>query len=229
MCDMPRISVLLIHRYRILVDTLRESLNGCPDLDLHDVSGGPTEAVAGLARRPADVILFDVRTASDPTRATMELRRAAPKAKILPFGLSSQEEIVRLLEAGACGYVAQDAGLEDLRQTIRQAHSNQAPSSPLVVAEVVKRLRELSSHSSRDSGEIPILTARELKVLELVSQDLSNREIGKRMGITVATVKMHVHNLFSKLKVEKRRDAVRVAAESGILEESVDGLELLSL
>ncbi|MEM6796592.1 MAG: response regulator transcription factor [Acidobacteriota bacterium] len=218
------ISVLVVHRYRILADALGKALGERPDFELAGVMAESVDLLDILARdrskAAADVVVFDVQIARSPVRLIREIRSRCPDAKILPMSVRPDAGVVALIEAGACGYVPLEAGLEDLLATIRQVHHNLAPGSPEVVEAVLHRLKELSGGESARSpapvgpGE---LTLREKRVLELLASGCSNRQLADRLGISVSTVKMHLRNLFGKLGVERRQEAVRVAAESGLV------------
>ena len=115
--------------------------------------------------------------------------------------LRGDEDIYRALEAGAVTYLLKDTALEDLTRVIREVHAGKNPeASPEVKAQMAAR------------AERPVLTPREVQVLELVRRGLRNREIGASLGISEETVQSHVRSILSKLEVPDRTAAVDVGA-----------------
>ena len=231
---MQQISLLLVHRYQVLVDILLSHLETVPDLVLRGTTDRAERAIE-MARQPGlDVVLVEVGIRPGGARFVRDLREAAPAARVIPVGASDREEILELLEAGACGYVPREASLAELCHAVRQAHSGRAQNTPQVVEAVLRRLRELSEDpplplASPDPPAGPetlrVLTSKEQQVLHLLARGCSNREIGRRLSISLSTVKMHVHHVFGKLDVRKRRDAVRVAAQTGLLRVGNSGID----
>lgn len=218
----PSISVLVMHRFQILAEMLGGVLREHPEVTLAGVVQTPDLALTTLRGHDAvDILVFDVRSCTSPVRFVRQLRNTSANLKVLPMGVSPQEEIVELIEAGACAYVPLTATLNEWMRTISQVHRGQAPCCPGVVAAVLERLKQLSSETpevERSAVDgIGGLTDMEGKVLEQLAMGCSNRELGQQLGVSVSTVKMHIHSILGKLRVERRQDAVRVAAELGLL------------
>jgi DNA-binding NarL/FixJ family response regulator len=127
-------------------------------------------------------------------------------------------EVIAACEAGATGYMLEDAGLADLLQQVRASSSGETPCSPRVAALLFARLRQRARELQQlQAGERPRLTRRELQVVALIDHDLSNKEIAVRLGIEVQTVKNHVHNILEKLELDGRQAAVRYIRERGMM------------
>lgn len=118
----------------------------------------------------------------------------------------SEHEVVAAAEAGACGYVAHDRSIGDLVAAVERAARGEVVCPPRIVGCLFRRIGSLASERGEPAG-FAELTAREREVIELVGQGLSNKEIARRLGIRLATVKNHVHNSLGKLGV-RRRSAV---------------------
>jgi two-component system nitrate/nitrite response regulator NarL len=111
-----------------------------------------------------------------------------------------------------------DASLKDLMDHARAVASGETPCSPKVAALLFSRLRERARELQRLRALGPVrLTRRELEIISLIEERLSNKEIACRLKIEVQTVKNHVHNVLEKLEVEGRNAAVRYARERGLL------------
>lgn len=228
---MEAISVLLIHPYRMLAEAFAESFEPCPTVDFRWANG--TTSSEPPDREPADVVLVDIRACDEPAHSIRAMKQAHPRSKILPFGLSSTVQTVDLLAAGACSYVELDASFDELQDAIHQVHRHRAVTASGVVTEALQRLRELSRDGREGHREVPEpaepveLTPKEEEVLELICEGCSNSQIARCLGISVSTVKMHVHRVLAKLQAKGRRDAVRVAVERGLLSIPAEAVGLI--
>jgi DNA-binding NarL/FixJ family response regulator len=166
-----------------------------------------------------DVVLIDA--GDDPRLALARVRAAKDRwgdAAAVVVGLEREDEsVVEFVEAGAHGYVLQSASPEGLMTALREAHARRSPNSPRVVTAVLRRIASLAEFPVPPPRTTEPLTPREMEILELLARGLGNKEICQRLHITVQTVKNHVHGILAKLKVHRRREAVRLAYEMGLL------------
>lgn len=211
----------MVWRYRVLGEAVASALMERPEVEVVAVTGGAEEAERILGRLPADVALLD---ASLDTGGAVDLAyllaERFPRLRVLPFGLPSEAAAVPFIEAGAAGCLVREAGLDEVVEVVVGAARGSAPASLALVARVVERIEELDPGERGgppESLEKAGLTGREEEVLELVARGLANKEIAHRLGIRTATVKNHVHAVLTKLGVGRRREAVRLAYESGLL------------
>lgn len=158
------------------------------------------------AHRP-DVTLLDLRMpVLDGVGATQEILACAPDARILILTtFDGDADIHRALTAGAKGYLLKDATAETLLDAVRQIAAGNAYLSPVIASRLMSRMRT------------PELTERELQVLEQMADGKSNREIGAALFIAEGTVKLHINNLFAKLGVASRVEAVTLALRRGLV------------
>jgi two-component system NarL family response regulator len=177
------------------------------DLAVVAQAGDGDEAVRLHREHRPDVTLMDVRMPlRDGVAATAAIRAATPTAKVLMLTTyDTEEDVHRALAAGASGYLLKDAGPEELIAAIRAVHAGE---------------RSLPEHlrrqlAQREDGET--LTARQVEVLGLLAKGLSNREIGGQLGISEDGAKAHVKQIFLKLHVSDRAEAVSAAVRRGIL------------
>jgi DNA-binding NarL/FixJ family response regulator len=208
----PSIRVAVSSRERMLREVLEASLSGREGLEVVPADDGAV-----------DVLLVDVGCDRSAALAhTWEARDRWPQAKLIAVGLEQEDEsVVDFIEAGAGGYVLEGSSPDDLVAAVRAAQQGLAPCAPRVVAAVLARTAALSRHAEPApcAAEVEPLTRREREILGLLAAGLGNKDVGRRLRITVQTVKNHVHRILEKLRVHRRRDAVRLAYDLGLLAE----------
>lgn len=169
---------------------------------------------------PPDVLVLDLGLPERGGLAAARVARAALSGtRILMIGCSELErDVLAALEAGASGYVLQGASIDELVRCLRAVARGGAVCSPEVAGLVIGRLAEYSSHwrQVREGAAVRV-TPREIEILRLVDDGLSNKEIAARLRIELQTVKNHVHNILDKLGVGRREEAVRFARRRGLL------------
>jgi two-component system, NarL family, nitrate/nitrite response regulator NarL len=134
-----------------------------------------------------------------------EVRSALPDLRVIAMAVGeSEEEILACAEVGAAGFLTRDATLEDVVRALSKVAQGEAVC-PQSVARAL--LRRISTDAHQRSTTTDSLTPREREVLVLIEHGLSNKQIAQRLGIEVRTVKNHVHNLFAKLRVQRRGEA----------------------
>jgi DNA-binding NarL/FixJ family response regulator len=149
-----------------------------------------------------EVVLVDV-AATTRVAVLRELAATDPATPLLAIGVrNADRDVLACIEAGAVGYVLQDASLDDLADAVHRAVRDEPLASPHVIATLMRRVAALSENGRRET--IGSLTSREVEVVELIEQGLSNKEIATQLSIAVTTVKNHVHSILEKLKVHRR-------------------------
>ena len=218
---MPEIRVLLADDQRLMREGLRVLLDLTPDIRVVGEAGDGVEAVERAQQLRPDVVLMDVRMPRlDGVASTRRLHAVCPEVKVIILTTFDDDEYVfEGLRAGAVGYLLKDTPSEQLFAAIRAAARGEAFIQPSVARKVVAEFARLTErkHHRRAQPLIEPLSAREMEVLALVAEGLSNREIGERLFITAGTVKNHVSNILSKLGVRDRTQALLRAQELGLL------------
>jgi DNA-binding NarL/FixJ family response regulator len=207
---MASIRLLIADDHPVVRDGLRAMLATQPDMELVGEAATGTEAVAhALALRP-DVVLMDLQLPDlDGPAAIAALREQAPEVRVLVLTTyGTDADITRAVDAGATGYLLKDAPREQLFAAIRAAAKGESVLSPSVATRVLGRMRAPAEEA---------LSPRELEILQAVARGLSNKEIGRRLYVSEATVKTHLLRIFGKLGVDDRTAAVTVALERGII------------
>jgi two-component system NarL family response regulator len=153
----------------------------------------------------------------DATRAISEV---IPTAKILMLTVSDEEEdLYDAIKAGANGYLLKEISIEEVASAIRAVVTGQSLISPSMASKLLNEFTSLAKRAEeRQSVPTPRLTDRELEVLKLVAQGMSNREIATELYISENTVKNHVRNILEKLHLHSRMEAVVYAVREKLLD-----------
>src|SRR4051812_9052826 len=201
------IRVMCVEDHRIVRDGIALIINHEPDMEVVGSCATGEEAVALYKSCRPDVTLMDLRLgAMSGVDAIKAIRSEDPRARVIVLTMyEGDEDIYRAHQAGATTYLLKDTLSADLIRVVREVHAGKRP----VVPEVQARLAERAAS--------PTLTAREMQVLQLVSQGLRNKEVGAMLGIAEGPVQIHVKNIFAKLNVKDRTAAVQVAARRGLI------------
>ena len=215
----PSIRVAVVSEERMFREAVTVSLAGYEGLAVAALSGAQ---VTADGEETVDVVLIDA--APDRKAALAHMWAAGerwPEAKLIALGLDQEDDtVVDFIEAGAQGYVLKGASPDGLVEVIRAVHQGRTPCSPSVVASVLGRIAALGGMPADPLPQsFEPLTLREREVLALLAAGLGNKEVGRRLCITVQTVKNHVHRILEKLQVHRRREAVRLAYDLGLLSE----------
>jgi DNA-binding NarL/FixJ family response regulator len=207
---MDKIRILIIDDHPVVREGLAGMLAGQPDFAVVGEAKDGTEALVLDTQLLPDVLLMDLRMPGmDGVAAIGAIREKRPLANILVLTTyDSDADIVRAIEAGATGYLLKDTPREELFRAIRSASKGESVLAPAVAARLMTRMRAPAEEN---------LSAREIEVLQLVYKGASNREIGKALHISTATVKTHLIHIYGKLGVDDRTAAVTAALEKGII------------
>jgi DNA-binding NarL/FixJ family response regulator len=214
MTDAP-IRVLVADDQTLVREGLVTLLGLIPGIEVAGAAADGQEAIDLAARLRPDVVLMDLRMPRvDGVEATRRLARAAggPRVVVLTT-YADDESIFAALQAGALGYLTKDSGAEEIARAVRTVHAGQALLEPAVQRRLIESLRERPSAPAPPPHD---LTPREVEVLGLIAEGLSNGDIARRLFVSEATVKTHVNNIFSKAGVRDRAQAVRYAFEHGL-------------
>ncbi|MDR7612957.1 MAG: response regulator transcription factor [Armatimonadota bacterium] len=212
------IRLLIVDSQPLIRSGVAELLRRAPDISVIGQAASAREAVRlACAERPDVVVIEPFTPDDDGVEAIRTIHARCPGANVLVLTQREDpEEAVRALEAGAVGYVLKDIEPEHLLSAVRRVASGQAMLNPRIARHLVARLGSgngAGPPSPRASG----LTEREVEILRLVASGLSDREIGKRLFLSEATVKTHLKATYRKLRVRNRAQAAVLAALAGLL------------
>jgi len=164
------------------------------------------EALTCVRDLRPDLALIDLAM-PESLAAVRAIRVLSTEARVVALAVPEiEEEVLACAEAGVAGYVPREAGVADLISTIQTVGRGELLCSPRMAAAFRERLTSLAA-SQASSGSERRLTGREIEILGLLERGLSNKDLARQLGIEVATVKNHVHNILEKLRVHRRGQA----------------------
>jgi DNA-binding NarL/FixJ family response regulator len=179
------------------------------------------EAIRMAETLAPDVVLMDVRMPQvSGIEATRAIADVVPTAKILMLTVSDEEDdLYDAIKAGATGYLLKEISIEEVASAIRSVVNGQSLISPSMASKLLAEFTNLAKKADeKQSVPTPRLTERELEVLKLVAQGMSNREIAGELYISENTVKNHVRNILEKLHLHSRMEAVVYAVREKLLD-----------
>jgi two-component system, NarL family, nitrate/nitrite response regulator NarL len=200
--------LLVVSQICFLRETLAEILNRSARLRVRWTAASLEEALQAARTHFPAVVLIDAAFPAGRSAAG-EIVEATPGSALIVFGLCETEiEVIAWAEAGAAGYVPDTASVEDMIACIEAASLGEQICPSRIAGSL---LRHLSNKSRRAASapEAAGLTLREREVLKLLGAGLSNKDIARRLAISLGTTKSHVHNLLAKLNISRRMDVVR--------------------
>src|SRR5579875_696180 len=211
-----KISLLIIDDHALVRQGIRAFLELQPDLNVVGEAGSGEEAVRMAAELAPDVVLMDlVMPGIGGVEATRQLKQASPHSQIIVLTSYHEDEyIFPALRAGALSYVLKDVGPDALADTVRKAARGESVLHPRVASRVVEELRG----TRHDTPSLfTDLSDRELDVLRLIADGLSNAEIAEKLVISEKTVKGHVSNILGKLHMMDRTQAAVYDWQQGLV------------
>ena len=218
-----RITVFVVDDHDVVRKGLRFYLSAHPEIAIVGEAGDAQTAVEGVAEHVPDVVLMDLvlplRPGTEPVnqggvQATRQIRQISPHTQVVVLTSFAQDELIfSAIKAGALSYLLKDADAETVLDAIHAASRGEASLHP----RIAQRLMEEVTAPARGRDPAADLTAREMEVLRLVAQGLSNAEIATELVVTERTVKAHVSNLLGKLHLSDRTQAAVYAWREGLM------------
>ena len=213
MNEMTKIKVLLVDDHEVVLEGLRRILGLDSDISVVSVARNGSEAITMAINLSPDVIVMDLKMPiMDGVTATRELKQRFPTVKILMLTMCGSDLVEDAMEAGASGYLEKDTAPREIANAVHQVYEGLCPLSPSLTRGLVSELTGL-----RKRGQSPLLTARENEVLRLIASGKNSAEIGEQLFLSLSTIKREVGQIFDKLGVNDRAQAVSEAIRQKIL------------
>jgi len=211
----PTIRVLLADDHVMVREGTRRILEREPDLKVVAEAGDGRETVTLVEQLRPDVALVDISMpVMNGIEATRGIKRVAPQTAVLILSAYEDDEYVfAVLEAGAAGYLLKNARSSELIDAVRKVYQGKSVLHPAIAKKVLSRVRESAAPANEPAAEA--LTERELDVLRQAARGLSNRQIAAQLALSPRTVQAHLANIFGKLQVASRTEAVMVGLRRG--------------
>ncbi len=205
---MKKIRILVIEDNRLLRDGITAMINEQADLRVVAALQKKDKLEPKLIETKPDIIILDLGLQG---KNSIELVKSTklkfPKIKIIVMDLMPlQEDIFEFVKAGASGFILKDAGVKDFLNTIRTVFRGEKVLPPNLTGSLFAQIVHDAVHGPKQSGLLRSvrMTKRERQVIELVSDGLTNKEIGLKLHLSPYTVKSHVHNILEKLAIHNR-------------------------
>lgn len=208
------IRILIADDHAVVREGLRLLINSEPGLEVVGEAADGFEAVQGARSLQPDVILLDLlMPRKNGIEAIAEIKQENPQARILVLtSFAEDDKVFPAIKAGALGYLLKDSSPQELLQAIRDTYHGESSLHPTIARRLI---HELSRPSELPPAEEP-LTEREVEVLKLVAQGLSNQEIAKKLAVSERTARTHVSNILAKLHLANRTQAALYALREGL-------------
>lgn len=210
---------MLADDHAVVRKGIREFLEAAPDIAVVAEAANGREAVAAVAEQEPDVAVLDIQMPDvSGIEATRRIKAQFPHIAVLILTAFDDDPYVfALIQAGASGYVLKTADPDDLVDAVRAVARGDSALDPTVARKVVQHLASGHPTFTSEGEVIEGLTERELEVLRLVGRGLTNQGIGAELGISDRTVQGHLANIYGKLSVSTRTEAVLRAVKLGWL------------
>ena len=216
------VRILLVDDQPLFRKAIATLVDEQPDLAVVGEAENGLDALEKAHALQPDLVVMDVEMpVMDGVEAVRLIRDQLPGVKVVMLTVSeSEDHLFDAIRFGAQGYLLKDLRPEQLYDMLRSVMRNETPLSPAIAGHLCAEIRERAGGAVREAPSTvpkgPSLTRRETEILQLVSDGLSNKEIGARLSITEGTVKNHVHNALEKLQLENRIQAAAYAVRMGL-------------
>ncbi len=210
-----KIRVILADDHALVRQGIRQFMEEAEDIVVVAEAANGEEAVRLVEEHRPDVAVLDIQMpVITGIEATRQIKARFPDVRVLILTAYDEDPYVfALIQAGANGYILKSADAEELLQAVRKVYRGESVLSPEVTEKVLRQIQ--AGGPAAAAEQVETLTAREIDVLRLAAQGLTNRAIGRDLGISDRTVQGHLANIYGKLGVSSRTEAVTEALKRG--------------
>jgi two-component system response regulator DevR len=210
--------ILVVDDHEVVRLGLKTLLSGQPDFSVVDEAASAAEAVSKVESHRPDVVVMDIRMPGrNGIEACREIKEKHPDVHVLMLTSYAEDEMLfDAISAGAAGYVLKQGGGEELVRAVRRVAEGDALLDPAITQRVLARVREATRQDK--AAAFKDLTDQELRVLGLVSEGYTNKEIAKELFLGEGTVRNYVSSILSKLDLTNRAEAAAYAVRHNLQE-----------
>ncbi|OQY96006.1 MAG: DNA-binding response regulator [Sphingobacteriales bacterium UTBCD1] len=203
------ISLIIVEDLKEVRDGLKNFIGLSSDFKVLDTFQTAEEALIEIPRLKPDIVIMDINL---PGMSGIEcirlIKNKTPATQFMMFTVyENDEKVFEALKAGASGYLLKSTGLVQLIESLKELHNGGSPMS----ANIARKLVNVFQKNETNLPEIETLTFRENEMLQMLAKGLLYKEIADKMNISINTVKQHIHNIYEKLHVQNRTEAINKA------------------
>jgi DNA-binding NarL/FixJ family response regulator len=215
-----KIRLVLVDDHHLVREGLRKILELEKEFEIIDEAGDGQGAINIVRVHRPDVVLMDINMpGTNGIEATRVIKRELPQVGVIALTIHEEEEyVLELVRAGVSGYVLKDIAPAKLVETIKTVANGHSIIDPSITNKLFGEISRLGNRNRRIKEDWETLTDREMDVLNLISRGQSNKEIARSLTISEKTVKNHITNIFRKLQVDDRTQAVLFAIKHRLVE-----------
>ncbi|MFC1953214.1 response regulator [Chloroflexota bacterium] len=212
-----KIRIIIADDHVVVREGTRELLQKEEDLDVIGEAGDGDEAVKLGKELKPDVAIVDINMPNlNGIEATKQIKALSPKTAVLVLTAYDYEQYVfAVLEAGAAGYLLKDVPGQEVIEAIRAVHAGESVLHPAIARKAMNHI--LHSGGKAKGFRVQELSAREVEILQLAAKGKSNKEIAQELTLSMRTIQAHLGNIFDKLRVGSRTEAVITGLKKGLL------------
>lgn len=210
---MSLLKILVVDDHKMIRDGIKSMLQEEKEYLIVGEASNGKQALDILEDIDIDVVIMDINMPEmNGVECTTEIKKNYPNTKVLALTMHDEElYLVKMMEAGAVGYILKDLGKDELLKAIKEIANGKSYFSPEITISVIKELTSPSKQYEQCNNP---LTSRELEVLELIVQEFSNHEIAHKLSISIRTVDAHRRNLLEKTDSKNTAGLVKFALNS---------------
>jgi len=213
--------VLLVDDHALFRLGTREQLDSRPDIEVVAEATNGLEAIQAARKHLPDLILMDIHMPHcDGLEATRRIKKEMPQVKIVIFTVADDDQnLFDAIKAGAQGYLLKNLEPSQLYDMLDRISRDEVALSGPIAAKILSEFSQTDSQEEQPAPAVEQLTEREVEVLELVVDGLTNKEIGEALHLSVNTIKIHMRNILDKLHLQNRIQAAVYAVREGLVNE----------
>lgn len=218
---MNNLKILIADDHPFFRDGIHQLLTGQSGIGEIGEAANGKEVLLQLSQKSYDLVIMDIKMPEmSGIEATREIHKKYPAVKVLAISMfDEQPYIVKMLKAGAKGYLLKNSSKEELLRAIGKLVKGETYFSNEVSGIMFSHIASGKPFENGDDEDVVLsLTKREIEIIKMISEELTNVEIGERLNISPRTVDTHRRNLFQKLKVKNTAGLVKYALKHGLLD-----------
>ena len=213
-----KIKTALVEDNPHLAQSIKEKLSSFKKVDMLFVASNGQDAIQKLSAVIPDVLLMDINMpVMDGIEATRRIHHLFPSVKIVMLTVFDEaEKIFEAILAGACGYLLKDEKPERIIAALEEVTEGGAPMSPVIASKSLQLIKGNNKEITPDKNSFQ-LTKREIETLELIAKGKNYQQIAQELFISPKTVRKHIENIYAKLQVHNKTEAIQVASKHKLL------------